>query len=87
MLSFFLIPALFIKIVINQLYILTHTKKEKYKGQTAMFFILSIFITPFIILTSVFVDIFSLAEFLMKDERNFQFKYKRTNEDYGVETQ
>jgi hypothetical protein len=70
------LPLLYFKSVINAIYIALNNKREEYKGQNIVKLIGTILINPFLVLISYLVDLISLPSLLLKDERNFEFKYQ-----------
>jgi len=70
------LPFLYLKSVVNAIYIALNNKREDYKGQNIVKLIGTIFINPFLVAISYLVDLISLPSLLLKDERNFEFKYQ-----------
>mmetsp|Transcript_31436 Transcript_31436/g.48058 ORF Transcript_31436/g.48058 Transcript_31436/m.48058 type:complete len:178 (+) Transcript_31436:3255-3788(+) len=81
--SVFLLPSLFFKSVVNAGYIMFNTKRQKYRGEKIIKFILNLFTSPFVILASMIIDILSVGEFLLRDESQFQFKYRQSEDDFA----
>jgi hypothetical protein len=49
-----------------------------------MNFLSNLFLSPIVIPVSMIVDIVSLGEFLMRDERTFQFKYRQSEDNFDA---
>lgn len=70
-----LIPLLYIKIIVNSVFIVMNNKRQDYPGQNLLNLFLSVMISPILIMISLLVDLLSLPSLLLIDERNFMFKY------------
>jgi len=56
------IPLLYLKAIVNSVYILFNNKREQFKGQNIINLALTIFVTPAMIFLSLFMDIISLPD-------------------------
>lgn len=74
-------PLMYVKCVINSIYIAVNNKRQEYKGQNILQLGLTIFFNPVIIGASLLVDLASLPNLLLRDERNFEFKYQQSLEN------
>lgn len=70
-----LIPILYAKCVCNALYIAINNKRVDYQGQNLVQLVGTVLLSPFVIIFSLLVDLVSLPSLLLKDEKNFEFKY------------
>ena len=70
------LPLLYMKCILNAVFILINNKRQDYKGQNLLGLIITIILNPFILLVSLIIDLISLPNLLMKEERNFEFKYQ-----------
>mmetsp|Transcript_11821 Transcript_11821/g.18205 ORF Transcript_11821/g.18205 Transcript_11821/m.18205 type:complete len:272 (+) Transcript_11821:948-1763(+) len=68
-------PLLYLKCVGNAFYILTHNKRAENKWGCVFSLIFTILFNPFILLLALLVDLVSLPSLLLKEEREFEFKY------------
>jgi hypothetical protein len=73
-----LTPILFFKIIVNSVYILMTNKREKYKGENVVQFILSLVVSPIVIPISILVDVLSLPTVLLKESKTFEHKYQQS---------
>ena len=73
-------PIMYLKCMFNAIYIMFNNKREQYRGQNGLKLIVTIFFNPFVIILSLLVDLLSLTNLLLKDERNFEFKYQQAME-------
>ena len=62
-----LIPILFSKILLNSFYILLTNKRQKYKAENLVQFLVALVGGPFIIPISILVDVLQLPSVLLKD--------------------
>ena len=69
-------PVLVIKIYANSLYIFATNTRENYKGENIVQLILTIFFGPILVVLSIFVDLISLPNVLLKDSKGFEHKYQ-----------
>ena len=70
-----MIPLLYVKIVLNAVFISFKNQREQYKGQNIINLANSIFLAPLLIVLSLLMDIISLPDQLLQDEQNFETKY------------
>lgn len=70
-----IIPLLYVKSVLNAFYIFMYNKRQAYRGQNIINLIITIFFNPILIFVSLIIDLLSLPNMLLQDERNFEFKY------------
>lgn len=70
-----ILPLLYLKCIFNAIYIVLNNKRQDYKGQNIMGMLLTIMLNPAILLVSLLVDLVSLPNLLLKDERYFEYKY------------
>ena len=75
-----LLPLLYVKSIMNAIYILLNNKREAYKGQNLVGLIITVLINPIILVISLFIDLITLPSMLLADERNFEFKYQQSLE-------
>ena len=73
-----IIPLLYIKILGNALYMAFTNKREDYKGQNLLNLIYVIVLGPVVIFVSLLVDLIALPNLLMKNQRDFEFKYQQS---------
>jgi hypothetical protein len=71
-----IIPILYLKVIVNALFIASNNKRQEYKGQNVFQLIFSILLSPFFILFSILIDLLSLPNTLMKDSKDFEHKYQ-----------
>jgi hypothetical protein len=69
-------PLLFVKSLCNAIFISMNNKRERYKGENTINLIFTLVANPLLIVLSYLVDLFSLPNLLMMDERGFEFKYQ-----------
>jgi formate-dependent nitrite reductase membrane component NrfD len=74
--SIFVAPLLYIKCIANSFFIYLNNKRQSYKGESILHLILTIFIGPLIIALSLIIDLLSLPNLLLLDEKHFEFKYQ-----------
>ena len=70
-----LIPLLYLKIIVNSIFIVMNNKRQDYSGQNIVNLIVSVFLSPIFIVISLLIDLLSLPSLLLIDERFFEFKY------------
>jgi hypothetical protein len=75
-----IVPMLYIKSVVNGIYISMMSKRQRYKGQNMAKLIFTVTLNPFLIVFSFANDMVYLPSLLMKDERGFEFKYQQALE-------
>lgn len=68
-------PILLVKVYTNAFFILATNKRETYRGENVIQFIIAIFFTPFIIVVSIVIDLLSLPNTLLKSSTMFEHKY------------
>jgi hypothetical protein len=71
-----LIPILYIKMILNALYMGFATTREHYKGERVVNMFISIFLGPVIIVISLLVDVITLPGVLMRDGETLENKYQ-----------
>ena len=69
-------PILYAKSMVNASYIMMNNKRQEYKGQNLTSFLMTLFFNPLIIIVSLLVDLISLPNLLLRDERVFENKYQ-----------
>ena len=74
------LPLLYLKSIANAIYIAMNNKRENFKGENVVKLILTIFINPAFVFISYLVDLISLPNLLLKDERGFEYKYQQALE-------
>ena len=52
-----------------------NNKRVDYRGQNLVQLLGAVLLNPFVIIFSLLVDLVSLPALLLKDEKNFEFKY------------
>ena len=70
-----IIPILYMKVIVNAVFIASNNKRQEYKGQNVFQLIFSTLLSPFFILFSILIDLLSLPNTLMKDSKDFEHKY------------
>ena len=70
-----IIPLLYMKLIMNAIYIFFYNKREDYRGQHIINALFTITLGPIVLLFSLIVDLLSLPTLLLVDERNFEYKY------------
>lgn len=75
-----ILPLLYFKSIINAIYIALNNKREAYRGENIVKLIFTICFNPFLVIISYLIDLISLPNLLLKDDRNFEFKYQQALE-------
>ena len=75
-LSIPLLPLLYVKCIINAVYISLNNKREAFKGQNTIHLLFTLALNPPILFASMVVDLLSLPSMLMASEKGFEFKYQ-----------
>ena len=70
------LPLLYMKCIFNAIYISMNNKREEYKGQNMVGLFVTILFNPIIMFISLIIDLISLPNLLLKDERTFEYKYQ-----------
>jgi hypothetical protein len=70
-----IVPLLYLKLIMNAIFIYFNNKRQDYKGQHFINALFTIALGPVILVISLVVDLLSLPTLLLVDERNFEFKY------------
>jgi hypothetical protein len=66
--SFLFMPLIYLKSLVNSIYIIFATKRELYKGEKIFLFLMNLLFGPIVIIVSMTIDIGSLTEFLLRSE-------------------
>jgi len=69
-------PILIFKIYTNSVYILLTNKRENYKGENIVQFLMTIILGPILMVLSIIIDLLSLPNVLLKEGTNFEHKYQ-----------
>jgi hypothetical protein len=80
-------PFLYIKIMVNSVYILIN-RPASYNGENVVHFIVSFFSGPFVILFSIITDFVTIPSILLKESTNFERKYQLNSDrfnDYQID--
>jgi len=75
-----ILPLLYMKSVFNAIYILMNNKRQDYKGQNIIGLILTVLLNPPILILSLLIDLITLPNLLLQDEKVFEFKYQQSLE-------
>jgi hypothetical protein len=75
-----IIPILYLKLIMNAIFIYFNNKRQDYKGQHIINTLFTVALGPIILLISLIIDLLSLPSLLLVDERNFEFKYQASLE-------
>jgi hypothetical protein len=75
MISIPIIPMLYFKLIMNAIFIYFNNKRQDYKGQHLVNTLFTIALGPVILTISLVIDLLSLPNLLLVDEKNFEFKY------------
>ena len=70
-----IIPILYLKLIMNAIFIYFNNKRQDYKGQHVINALFTMTLGPLILLISLIIDLLSLPTLLLVDEKNFEFKY------------
>jgi hypothetical protein len=70
-----ILPLLYFKSVMNQVFIVMNNKRQAYPGQDWVNLIICIVLNPLYIIISMLIDLIGLPSLLLKDSRAFEFKY------------
>jgi hypothetical protein len=73
-------PLLYLKSLANAIYISMNNKRENYRGENAVNLLFTLSLNPVLVVVSFLVDLISMPNLLMKDERGFEFKYQQALE-------
>lgn len=68
-------PFLYVKLIVNSMYIMFANKRQKYMCQNFQLICQSIFIGPVIIALCFLIDIFQLPTLILRSEEVFEHKY------------
>jgi len=68
-------PILIVKIYTNSVFILITNKREAYKGENIVQFLMTIILGPILMVLSIIIDLLSLPNVLLKEGNNFEHKY------------
>lgn len=71
-------PILYVKCMVNSTFILFNNKREEFNGQNIAQFSLALFSNPLVIIVSLAVDMISLPNLLMREEKCFESKYQQS---------
>ena len=75
-----ILPLLYMKSIFNAIYILMNNKRQEYKGQNIISMLLTIIFNPPILVFSLLIDLITLPNLLLQDEKNFEYKYQQSLE-------
>jgi len=75
-----ILPLLYLKSILNAVFIAINNKRQAFKGQNMLGLILTILVNPVILVVSLLIDLITLPSMLLADERNFEFKYQQSLE-------
>ena len=75
-----IIPMLYMKLIMNAIFIFFNNKRQDYKGQHLINALFTITLSPVILMISLVVDLLSLPSLLLVDEKSFEFKYQASLE-------
>lgn len=75
-----ILPLLYMKSIFNAIYILMNNKRQEYKGQNIISMLLTIVFNPLILALSLLIDLITLPNLLLQDEKNFEYKYQQSLE-------
>ena len=70
-----IIPVLYLKLIMNAIFIYFNNKRQDYRGQHVINALFTIVLGPVLLFISLIIDLLSLPSLLLVDERNFEFKY------------
>ena len=79
-LSIPLLPLLYIKCILNAIFISFNNKRETYKGQNTLMLLFTLTLNPPILIVSMVVDLLSLPNMLLMSEKGFEYKYQQSLE-------
>jgi len=71
-----MLPLLYLKILLNAIYVSFNNKREDYPNQNLYTLVISIFCGPFISILSIVIDTISVPQLLLKGSANFEYKYQ-----------
>merc|ERR1712091_403442 len=80
--------GLYLKIMMNSVYILFNRATQSYKGENFVQLIIAFFFSPLIIITSILIDFITIPGILLKDSRDFERKYQLNSDrfnDYQID--
>ena len=69
-------PVLLAKVYSNAFFILATNKRENYKGENIVQFVVAILFSPIVIVISILIDLLSLPNILLKSSAQFEHKYQ-----------
>jgi len=75
-----IIPMLYMKLIMNAIFIFFNNKRQDYKGQHLINALFTTTLSPVILMISLVVDLLSLPSLLLVDEKSFEFKYQTSLE-------
>lgn len=76
-------PFLYIKIMMNSVYILFNRSNQAYKGENIVQLIIALLFAPIIILSSIIVDFITIPGVLLKDPKDFERKYQLNSDRFS----
>lgn len=71
-----LLPILYIKAIMNAIFISINNKRVAYRGQNQVNLIITIIFNPVLLVISLLVDLVTLPGMLLQEERFFEYKYQ-----------
>lgn len=71
---------LYMKLIMNAIFIFFNNKRQDYKGQHLINALFTTTLSPVILMISLVVDLLSLPSLLLVDEKSFEFKYQTSLE-------
>ena len=73
-------PLLYMKLLINSVFIVLNNKRENYKGENVVQLLITAFLSPLIIIISILIDFLSLPNILFKESNGFERKYQQSED-------
>jgi hypothetical protein len=75
-----IIPLTYFKLISNQVYIFFNNKRQDYAGQHTIKVLITVIFGPIFVVLSLIIDLLSLPNLLLIDEKSFEFKYQTSLE-------
>lgn len=72
-------PLLVAKMILNSVYILAKNKRENYRGENIVQLLMTVSLSPFIVLASIFVDLITMPSVLFIDPSMLELKYQTSD--------
>lgn len=79
------LPTLYLKCIANAVFISFNNKREQYKGQNIVQLLFTVFFNPPILLLSLLIDFLSLPNYMLQNDKNFEYKYQQSLETLTTE--